>query len=542
MGIYSLLAYALLAPILTACNKAQESTQQQIKDQEPASQQAAATTSVCAKESLPQLPDVRITAVTRESAPAAHCKVAGVIGTETNFELLLPDKWNGKFVMGGGGGFVGSVINGAQDFFGALQMGYATVGTDTGHQAHSLDASWALNNLERLVSFGHQAVHRTAVTSKALIKAYYGQDIKRNYFIGCSRGGGQALMEAQRYPQDFEGIVAMSPAYNWTHELGARWIRIAQHMYPDPAQIREPVIGPDALKLISDAVMKQCDTLDGLKDGILNDPRQCGFTVSNLACGTTKSGECLSPEQVAAAEAIYGDFKIDGQLIHGTPVGAEWSGSPFGWELWYTGGHEPGEDLDYHEGADSDEFRAPAVPNGTWAFSIGIFRYFLYHDPEWNYVGYDFSDFAQKAAPVVPTLNADNPDLSAFRARGGKLIMDNSWMDGSMSAYGTIKYYESIIEHDPTASGDVKLFIRPGVTHCMLGPGPDGTDYLAAIDEWVESGKAPEQLPAQYRDLTGQSVGGGRILCAYPKVVKYNGSGDSREASSFSCAVPVQAK
>ncbi len=493
---------------------------------------------VCTSKSFPQLPDTSITSVSRESVPVQHCKVAGVIGSEIHFELLLPEKWNGKFVFGGGGGFAGSVVNAAQDFFAALQMGYATVGTDTGHQANSFDASWALNNLERLVNFGHQAVHRTAVNSRALTEAYYGRDIGRSYFAGCSRGGGQALMEAQRYPEDFDGIVAMSPAYNWTHELGARWVRIAQLMYPDPTRIREPVIGSDALKLIGDAVMNKCDALDGLEDGILNDPRQCDFDVSSLACGKIVSETCLSPKQVEVAQAIYGDFEIDGKVIHGTPFGAELPGMPHGWELWYTGGYEPGEDLDYHEGADSGAFSAPAVPNGTWAFSTGIFRYFLYNDPDWSYVGYDFSDFAQKAARVAMTLNADNPDLSAFRARGGKLIIDNGWMDGSMSANGTINYYQSVLDHDPTAREDVRLFLRPGVTHCRLGPGPDGTNYLVAIDKWLESGKAPDQLPAQYRDPRGQPTGRERILCAHPEVVRYDGKGDARDASSFSCTAP----
>jgi feruloyl esterase len=343
-------------------------------------------------------------------------------------------------------------------------------------------------------------------------------------------------MEAQRYPEDFDGIVAMSPAFNWTHELGARWTRIAQLMYPDPTRIEQPIIGPEALKLIGDAVMAQCDGLDGLSDGVLNDPRQCAFEVSSLSCGETKSGECLSPEQVEVAEAIYGDFEIGGQIIPGAPFGAELPGTPIGWELWFTGGYEPGEDLDYHEGADSEQFQAPAVPNGTWAFSTGVLRYFVYNEPEWSYVGYDFSDFAQKAARVAPTLNADNPDLSAFRARGGKLIIDNGWMDGSMSAYGTLKYYETVLGHDPTARDDVRLFLRPGVTHCMLGPGPDGTDYLSAIDEWVESGEAPERLPASYRDPAGQPIGGGRILCAWPSVVTYKGRGDPWDPASFSCS------
>jgi hypothetical protein len=491
---------------------------------------------VCKTESFPQLPDVNITAVTQESAPSPHCKVVGVIGLEIGFELLLAEKWNGKFVMGGSGGFAGSFVNWAQDVLGALQKGYATVSTDTGHKGSGQDASWALNHLERLENFGHLAVHRTAVNAKALTKAYYGRDIVRNYFAGCSRGGGQALMEAQRYPEDFDGIVAQSPAYNWTHELGARWLRNAQLMYPDPKQIKTPVISPEAVKLISDAVMKQCDALDGIKDGVLNDPRECNFDVSSLACGQATSNNCLSPAQVEAAKTIYGDFEVSGQVMHGTPVGAELPGTPIGWELWHTGGYEPGEVLDFHEGADdSDEVPTPAAPNGQWAFSTGIFRYFLYNDPDWSYAGYDFKDFAEKAARVARTLNADNPDLSAFRARGGKLIIDNSWMDGSMSAYNTIKYYESVLKHDSTARKDVRLFLRPGVAHCVAGPGPDVTDYLTAIDEWVESGKAPEQLPAQFRGPNLQPTDEGRILCAYPKVAQYDGKGDPRDVSSFSC-------
>jgi len=189
----------------------------------PASQEDLSVTQMnmaCSLGSLPELPDVRITSATPEAVPVPHCKVTGVIGTETNFELLLPDNWNGKFAMGGGAGFVGQVINSALAY-GALQSGYATAGTDTGHAGHPVAANWAHNNLERLVSFGHQAVHRTAVNSKALINAYYQKDITNSYFTGCSRGGGQALMEAQRYPADFDGIVAGAPAYNWTNGLAA---------------------------------------------------------------------------------------------------------------------------------------------------------------------------------------------------------------------------------------------------------------------------------------------------------------------------------
>lgn len=501
---------------------------------------AQAQTRGCHVESFQgMLPDARITSVRSLAEPVRHCKVEGVIGTETGFELLLPEEWNGKFIMGGGGGFVGSPINAAQDFHNVIARGWATVGTDAGHVGHSLDASWALNHLERQVSFGHQAVHRTAANAKPLIQAYYGRPAQRSLFFGCSRGGGQALMLAQRSPELFDGIYAGAPAYNWTLEMGARWTHIAQRMYPDPDQIVQPLLGADQVQLIGDAVMAQCDALDGLRDGVLNDPRQCDFDVTSLACSGEISADCLSPVQVEAAEAIYGDFDVGGEVARGTPVGGELPGNPLGWVRWFTGGFVPGEGLEYHVGADADGLRAPAVPNGTWAFAIGMMRYFIHSDPDWTYAGYDFSDFADKASRIAPTLNADNPDLSRFRARGGKLIIDNGWMDGSLSAYGTLDYYERVLEHDPTAREDVRLFIRPGVTHCLGGPGPDGTDYITALEVWLDTGVAPDQLDAPYVQFaTRKPTGGGRIICAHPGVVTYDGRGDSRDPGSFSCEVP----
>jgi feruloyl esterase len=265
---------AVIAVTLAACGVEQGAP--------PEDAVAAAEDPSCSLESLRELPDVRITAVTEEAAPVPHCKVAGVIGTETNFELLLPENWNGKFVMGGGGGF-GGVVQNTSLMLGSLQKGYATVGTDTGHAAHPANGSWAYNNLERLVSFGHQAVHRTAVTAKALITDYYARDISRSYFTGCSRGGGQGFVEAQRYPEDFDGIVAGSPAYNWTM-VGAAATQISAAMYPDPSNLQEAVVGPEEQRLIESSYLEMCDAMDGIEDGILNDPRQCEFDVATLLC------------------------------------------------------------------------------------------------------------------------------------------------------------------------------------------------------------------------------------------------------------------
>jgi feruloyl esterase len=463
--------------------------------------------------------------------------VLGVIGTETNFELLLPDEWNGKFLMGGGGGFVGIVINTAMAFD-PLQNGYATVGTDAGHPGHPLDGSWALNNLERIVSFGHQAVHRTAVTAKALIADYYGQAISRSLFFGCSRGGGQALMEAQRYPENFDGIVAGAPAFNWTVELGARNTRLNQAMYPNPKDLSMATITPVKQQLIGNAVMKQCDAIDGLKDGILNNPLQCDFDVASLACTGEVSDTCLSEQEIAAARTIYDDLYINRKRVFpGYPVGAELS--PNGWTRWLTGGLKIYDQIDlneFQEGVivEDSTLREPVAPNNHFAFGNGVMKYLVFHNPDWDYSQYSFDTFFSDVAAVSQTLDATDPNLDAFRARGGKLLMTNSWGDMAISPYGTIEYYESVIERDPGAVDDVRLMILPGVDHCHGGAGPYFVNYLNVIDNWVETGEAPDQLPAFWLDEQGHTDGS-RPVCAYPRSLVYNGSGDPRDATSFRC-------
>jgi len=491
----------------------------------------------CSLESLPTLPDVRLAAATEVADPVAHCKVVGVIGTETNFELLLPNDWNGKFAMGGGAGFVGQVVNTALAY-GALQSGYATAGTDTGHAGHPAAADWAHNNLERLVSFGHQAVHRTAVNSKALINAYYQEDISLSYFTGCSRGGGQALMEAQRYPADFDGIVAGAPAYNWTNGLAASTTLINQAMYPDPQDLQEAVIGPQDQELIESAYLAQCDALDGLEDGILSDPRNCSFDVASLACKPGQSDDCLSSQQVAAAKAVYdGPSDDQGQIFPGFPYGAETT--PGGWSRWLTGGLKYNVDEgSFQDGVEvGDEHAAPELPSVHYGFGNGIMRYFIYNDPDWSYLNYEMNDLRKDSVLVAQTLNATDPDLSAFRDRGGKLLMYTGWTDPAITALGTIQYYEDVLEHDASAAEDVRLIMMPGVDHCFGGVGPDWVNYLDEIDNWVTIGDAPEQTTAYWLNEQFQPDGS-RPVCAYPKSVTYNGTGDTRDASSFSCVEP----
>jgi len=525
-GILSLALFtiALQAAFLSGCSIGQNLTPQKAEH-------------ACNLESLPQLPDVTISSVTQETEGVPHCKVAGVIGPEIHFELLLPEEWNGKFVMGGGGGFVGSVVNVALSY-GALQSGYATVGTDTGHQGHPLDASWALNNLERIVNFGHQAVHRTAVTAKALINAYYQQDITLNYFLGCSRGGGQALMEAQRYPEDFDGIVAGAPAYNWTMGLGAGTTQINQAMYPDPQNIQQAVIGPKEQQLIESSYLDKCDALDGIKDGILTDPRQCKFDVATLLCKGENADKCLTKAQLAAVKTVYEGpkDKQGNMLFYGFPFGGETSAN--GWPRWLTGGLKFQTDMnEFQEGIDVGDYPAPVTPNAHYGFGNGVMKYLVYHDPNWTYKNYNFGTFREDAKIVGKTLNATNPDLSAFRKRGGKLLMYTGWDDAAITALGTIGYYEEVMAHDKTATKDVRLFMMPGVEHCFGGEGPSWVNFLDVMDQWIETGNAPEQIPAYWLNEKHHPADS-RLLCAYPQIAQYDGNGDPRDVSSFSCFSP----
>ncbi|NDW47185.1 tannase/feruloyl esterase family alpha/beta hydrolase [Ruegeria sp. PrR005] len=489
--------------------------------------------STCDAAGFGPLPDVELVSAREVAEPAAHCSVAGVIGGKINFELLLPDKWNGKFVMGGGGGFVGSVMNTAL-MYGALQSGYATVGTDTGHQAHPIDASWALNDLEAIVNFGHLAVHRTAVTAKALTNAYYGDRISRSYFTGCSRGGGQAIMSALRYPEDFDAVAAGAYAINWTG-IAVQAAKITEAMYPDPQKLDRAVVGPEAQALIERSYLAACDALDGLEDGILNDPRQCKFDVGSLLCTAEKSDSCLTAEELAAVRVVYdGPKTSSGEALYfGFPFGGETS--PGGWSRWLTGGLDTLEAAgEFQEGIEAGDFAVPVTPSAFFGFGTGIIRNFVYHDPEWSYAGADFSTYAQDAAAAAATLNATDRDLSAFRARGGKMLLYSGWSDNAQSGLAMIDYYEGLLSHDPSVQQDARLFMMPGVDHCFGGAGPSWVNFLSEIDRWAETDTAPDAVVAYWIDDKGQPAGG-RPVCAYPDVARYDGKGDPRDPSSFSC-------
>jgi tannase/feruloyl esterase len=472
----------------------------------------AAAHAECSHLTMLKLPDVRIAeaasvpAAATGAIRAAHCRVRGVIGTEIDFELLLPDAWNHKFLMGGGGGFVGTVDN---QYRGSVNAGYATVGTDTGHRGGVTDASWALDHLERQINFGYLGVHRTAEVAKAILRSYYGSNETRSYFAGCSNGGRQALMEAQRYPDDFEGIVAGAPANDFVG-IAAEFIKDTQAAFPDPHSAA-PMFTPETMKSVETQILEKCDALDGVKDGVMEDPRRCTIDPSTLTG--------LTDAQRKALAKIYAATVSNGAPVYpAQPVGGE--GAEAGWVGWIVGG----------------QTERPSVPQGPslrYAFGTQFFKYFVFGDPAWDYSGYDVGRTRRDAKLTATFLNATSPDLDAFKGKGHRLIVWHGWSDAALTALGTIAYVDQVQKRDAGLREYMRLFMLPGVYHCGGGPGPDAVDWAAAIDAWVEAHTAPDRLVA--RKLADGAVTRTRPLCPYPQHAEYTGAGSTDDEKNFVC-------
>jgi tannase/feruloyl esterase len=473
----------------------------------------AADHAECSHLVMLKLPDVRVSeavavpAATTGAIRAAHCRVNGVIGGEIHFTLLMPDNWNRKFLMGGGGGFVGQVQNQAGV---SVNDGYATVGTDTGHQGGITEAKWALNNLERQLNFGYLAVHRTAEVAKAIVRSYYGANEAKSYFSGCSNGGRQALMEAQRYPDDFDGIIAGAPAYDFT-AVGAQFIKDMQAVFPDPRNLSSRLFTIETMKSIEAQIVAKCDALDGVKDGLIEDPRACTVDIGSLTG--------LSEAQKTALKTVYAETRNkDGVIYPAQPVGGEGADAN-GWAQWIVGGAAP--------------LPGQTAPSARFAFGTEMFKYMIFNDASWDYTRYEFSNYKKDTALAGSALNATNTNLDAFKARGGRLILWHGWSDPALTALGSIRYYEGVQSHDAKAGDYVRMFLLPGVLHCSGGPGPDTADWTSAIADWVENGKAPDRVIA--RKLSAGAVTRTRPLCAYPQHAVYKGSGSVDDADSFVC-------
>ena len=448
--------------------------------------------------------------------------------SDIKIEVWLPATgWNGKFRGQGNGGFAGEIDYRSLGV--AVMQGYASAATDTGHSAAGTDAAWALGHPEKIVDFAHRAIHEMTAAGKATTTAFYGNAPQRSYFSHCSNGGRQALMEAQRYPGDYDGIIAGAPANYWTHLLtGALWD--AQSTTLDPASY----IPTSKIPAIAQAVIAKCDAQDGVADGVLNDPRKCHFDPSSLLCKGSDSDSCLTQPQVTALKKLYdGAHDSHGkQLFPGFLPGGEQGGG--GWPLWITG-EGPGKSL-------------------LFAFGYGFFADMVYEKPSWDYKATNLDEAAAAADKKFSNvLNATETNLKPFASRGGKLIIYHGWNDPAISALNSIDYYEAVVRQMGQKEADsfVRLYMVPGMQHCAGGPGPDvfgqfgfspvndpQHDMYTALEQWVEKGTAPTSVIASRLDGQGPAakVIETRPLCAYPQVAKYKGSGDTNDAANFVCA------
>lgn len=460
-----------------------------------------------------ELPDVAILEASAGDEPVAHCRVLGRISKEINFELLLPHQWNGRFAMGGGGGFVGSIQNSARWSVG---QGYATSGTDTGHQGPGLKGDWALHNMERQINFGRLAIHRTAVVSKAIITDYYCSYPLKSFFMGCSRGGGQGMIEAQLYPEDFDGILAAAPVLDWP-ATAAEFIQNVKILFPDPGNL-ESIISPEEIAIFQASVYDQCDALDGVEDYILNDPRDCEFDFSKLpACADEQDAEtCFTRVEVDACKKILGGASNkNGQIYPGFPVGCE--GEPGAWKEWITGPNAGSMELGY--------------PSLHYAYGIEFFKYLVFQDPEWDFRAYDFDNFEKDTRYAASYLNATSTDYSDFKERGGKLLVYHGWNDHALSAYTMIDHYKAVKKLNPDVEEFMRLYLLPGVLHCAGGTGPSEADWLEILRVWVEDDTAPERVVVSKKLDDDRTMT--RPVFPYPKKAVYDGKGDPNEQVSF---------
>ena len=492
------------------------------------SESALAATSCPSLASL-QLPDTTITLAVEVPAGAftpadsgargrggnafaslpAFCRVAGTIrpSTDSNikFEVWMPlQGWNERFQGVGNGGLAGTISYPAMAA--ALAGGFATGSTDTGHGTEGgADApEWALKHPERIIDFGYRSVHEMTVKSKAVTNAYYGAQPRYSYWVGCSEGGRQGMGEAQRYPTDYDGIVAGAPVFGFTHTQ-TRSLALQKILREDPAAF----IPASKMQMLHAAVLAQCDALDGVKDGVITNPPACRIDFTKIQCKAGDRPDCLSASQVKYIQADYAGPRNPrtGELL-----------AP---------GHSPG-----FETRGSAETLGPEAtqPSAFW-------RYFVFDDPKWDGSSFDFDkDVAFVDKKLGAVMNNFDPDLRAFKARGGKLIHYHGWGDPQPSPANSVAYFGNV--HKAVAGADdfYRLFMVPGMGHCQGGPGTDQFDKIGAIQAWVEQKKAPALILAEHK--TDGKTDRSRPLCPHPQIAKYKGSGSTDEAANFSCAVP----
>ena len=439
----------------------------------------------------------------------AFCRVAATLrpssDSDIKIEVWLPAaNWNGKYQAVGNGGWAGSILYAALGE--ALKRGYATSSTDTGHVGGT--AKEMLGHPEKLIDFSYRAIHEMTVKAKAITEAFYGTDPRLSYFVGCSAGGRQAMLEAQRFPGDFDGIIAGAPAIDTTPMYQAARMWFPHATLKDPASY----IPPGKYPMIHQAVVNACDAIDGLKDGLIDDPRQCRFDPNVLLCTSGDSASCLTAPQVEAATKIL------------TPVKHPRTGKELLPRL------EPGTELGWGVQAGG-----PAPYNNV----LERLKYIVFKDPNWDWRTFDLATDLAPLEKLDDPANATNPNLTAFMSRGGKLLVYHGWADQQVAPMSTINYYGNVLE---TMGGAAKtsewfrVFMAPGMAHCRGGDGPNTFDALTALETWVEKGQAPAQIIASHS--SAGKLTRTRPLCAYPMVARYDGTGSIDDAANFVCRMP----
>jgi feruloyl esterase len=474
----------------------------------------------------------------------AFCRVAATLtptsDSSIEIEVWMPASvWNGRFEGVGNGGFAGAIPY--SPIATGTQLGYATVGTDTGHMGSSSDdGSFALGHPEKIIDFGYRAIHLMTVIGKQVASAFYGSNARHSYFTGCSTGGRQALMEAQRFPDDYEGIVAGDPVAFYTHHHVGANLWVVWQMFNNPAS----TVFTTQDTLLGNAVNVACDALDGVVDGVLNDPRRCHFNPSALLChGSQLPPSCLSAEQVAAVQNLWtGPDRMVKQSGYYPPF--ERGGEADGWPASISPEPPPAQQTDNHA-----------------QIGIPFFEYFVFDNPSWDFQTFDWisgpayvdNKVVVPGQTLASVLNSIDPDLERYRARGGKLLQYHGFSDPEVPPLTSIHYFESVGNFfgdsygadSRTTSSQTKdgpqdfyrLFMVPGMNHCQGGPGANVFDTLSPLVDWVEQNAAPDRILATHYidNMKSEGVAFTRPLCSYPREAVYTGSGSVNDAANFVC-------
>ena len=443
----------------------------------------------------------------------AFCRVAVTLtptaDSDIKSEIWMPASgWNGKFQVVGNGGWAGNLSYPAMAE--ALAAGYATASTDTGHTNDgSPNASFAYGHPQKMLDFGWRALHETTVTGKDLIEAFYSAASQESIYNGCSTGGRQGMNAVQKFPMDFDGVIVGAPVNPMTRlHAGSLYNSIFAHK--DPANY----IPPEKYAMIHQAVLEACDGLDGVKDGLIENPTVCHWNPRALLCKGADGPNCLTAAQVQMVNTIYGGAvnpRTKEQIFPGWERGSELG---FG----VTAGPEP---------------EGPA---------IGTFRYVVFQNPNWDWHTLDYGrDIALADKMGAAQIDATATDLSPFFSHGGKLLMFHGWADPNVAPRNTVNYYNQVLKTmggEDKVRDSIRLFMVPGMGHCGGGEGPNSFDRVGTMEQWLSTGKAPASMVASHS--TNGKVDRTRPLCPYPQVAKYQGSGSIDEAANFACAAPAK--